>query len=205
MPLAIQAPLIPDSANTPLDARTVVNTPADILKIELPYEGMLVYCKSNKKVYKVTQLKALKVGPITANNCAVSTYEEFAGVSTQSDWDQSDSGAYDYIKNKPIIPEVGIILDRLKTVTNNVPAGEAKVIAHLNDVNGASELTFEFNIPAGPAGPKGDKGDVPIKGTDYWTEADQAAIYSYIDSKMQSSATTIVNTHMDNIADNGAW
>lgn len=33
----------------------------------------------------------------------------------------------------------------------------------------------------GPQGPAGPKGDSPIRGTDYWTEADKAEIKSYVD------------------------
>ena len=231
MSFAIQAPLIPDSANTPLDARTVVNSKTDILSINLPYEGMLVYCRADKKIYKVTGLKSLKLGPITADNCAVDTYEEFtAGTGNsgtvsqvQADWNQTDTEADDYIKNKPEIPEAGLLLDRLKTVTNVVSLDNASVNAYLNEVDGASEVTFEFNIPTGPKGDQGTPGKdgkdgengapgtpgadgyTPKRGTDYWTSSDISEIHEYIDAKVQEASTAIINNHMDNLADNGAW
>ena len=47
----------------------------------------------------------------------------------------------------------------------------------------------------GPQGPKGDTGatgatgadgHTPVRGTDYWTDADQSAIKAYVDEKIQS-------------------
>lgn len=47
----------------------------------------------------------------------------------------------------------------------------------------------------GPQGPKGDTGETgatgadghtPVRGTDYWTDADQSAIKAYVDEKIQS-------------------
>lgn len=34
--------------------------------------------------------------------------------------------------------------------------------------------------PTGPQGPKGDTGDSPVRGVDYWTAADQAAIIAEV-------------------------
>lgn len=47
----------------------------------------------------------------------------------------------------------------------------------------------------GNQGPKGDKGDngaagkTPVRGTDYWTEADKAEMKAYIDQKIAESLT----------------
>lgn len=76
MAVTISDTFIPDKANTPIDARTVVDFVSEIPHIKLPYEGMLVYCKEDKKIYKITSLKSVKIGPISSKNCAVDTYEE---------------------------------------------------------------------------------------------------------------------------------
>ena len=39
----------------------------------------------------------------------------------------------------------------------------------------------EFDGPIGPAGPSGKDGYTPVRGKDYWTEADTAEIKSYVD------------------------
>lgn len=39
----------------------------------------------------------------------------------------------------------------------------------------------------GPKGDAGADGKTPVKGTDYWTEADVAEIHSYIDAKIADS------------------
>lgn len=68
--------LIPSTANTPLDARCVVATEADILNISLPYIGMLVYCTGTAKYYKITALGSKSIGALTVENAVVSAYEE---------------------------------------------------------------------------------------------------------------------------------
>lgn len=40
------------------------------------------------------------------------------------------------------------------------------------------------NGEQGPAGVKGADGKTPVRGTDYWTEADIAEIHKYIDAKI---------------------
>lgn len=39
----------------------------------------------------------------------------------------------------------------------------------------------------GPKGDPGTDGNTPVRGTDYWTEADMAEIHSYIDAKIAES------------------
>lgn len=34
--------------------------------------------------------------------------------------------------------------------------------------------------PQGPAGPKGEDGKTPVRGTDYWTDADQQAVKDWL-------------------------
>jgi hypothetical protein len=70
--------VIPSKVDTPLDARSRVVSEADILNIENPAIGQLVYCINNGKFYVVTGLKAKQIGAITVQNAAVDTYEELS-------------------------------------------------------------------------------------------------------------------------------
>lgn len=70
--------VIPSKANTPLDARSRVATEADILDIEAPAIGMLVYCLANGTFYVITGLKEKMIGAMSVPNLAVDTYKEFA-------------------------------------------------------------------------------------------------------------------------------
>ena len=56
----------------------------------------------------------------------------------------------------------------------------------LTDLSGSEGIQGPQGIQGiqgiqGQKGDKGDKGDSPIRGTDYWTEADKAEIKSYVD------------------------
>ena len=70
--------VIPSKVDTPLDARSRVVAEADILNIENPAVGQIVYCTGNGKFYVVKTLKEKQVGAIVVQNAAVDTYEELA-------------------------------------------------------------------------------------------------------------------------------
>ena len=67
----------PSAANTPCDIRARVELEADIYDIPMPYIGMLVYCIETESYYKVTKLKAKKVGLMNVADAMVDTYESF--------------------------------------------------------------------------------------------------------------------------------
>ena len=68
--------LIPGTVDTPLDARSRVSAEAEIMNIENPVLGALVFCSGNCKYYKITALKSKQIGPLTVENAAVAEYEE---------------------------------------------------------------------------------------------------------------------------------
>ena len=68
--------LIPGTVDTPLDARSRVSAEAEIMNIENPVLGALVFCSENRKYYKITALKSKQIGPLTVENAAVAEYEE---------------------------------------------------------------------------------------------------------------------------------
>ena len=48
--------------------------------------------------------------------------------------------------------------------------------------------TSTFTVQNGSKGSKGDKGDSPVRGTDYWTDADKSEIKSYVDEAILGGA-----------------
>ena len=56
--------LMPSLKDTPLDARSRIDTIADIDNIELPYVGMMFYVKDEKKFYVVNSLKSKVINGI---------------------------------------------------------------------------------------------------------------------------------------------
>lgn len=74
----IASAVLPGSVDTPLDARSRVSGVSDILNIENPYIGQLVYCTGDGKYYIVRSLKAKQIGVFLVENAAVDRYEEFS-------------------------------------------------------------------------------------------------------------------------------
>lgn len=74
----IASAVLPGSVDTPLDARSRVSGVPDILNIENPYIGQLVYCTGDGKYYIVRSLKAKQIGVFLVENAAVDRYEEFS-------------------------------------------------------------------------------------------------------------------------------
>ena len=75
--------LLPNTVNTPLDARTRVETLADAANIQNPELGGIFYCVETGKHYKITALTSKTVGALEVENAAVGSYEEFGGISDQ--------------------------------------------------------------------------------------------------------------------------
>ena len=67
--------LLPNTANTPLDARARVATLAGVANIQNPELGGIFYCTTTGKHYKITALKSKTVGAIAVEDVAVDTYE----------------------------------------------------------------------------------------------------------------------------------
>ena len=90
MSIAVTSSLAPTTADTPLDARTVVATLNDIAYIQMPYIGMLFYCKATSKHYTVTALASRTIGAFTVPNAAVGSYAEFPAAAQVGDMDPED-------------------------------------------------------------------------------------------------------------------
>ena len=70
--------LMPSSKDTPLDARSVINTITDVETIELPYVGMMFYVKDQEKFYVVNSLKAKNINGIEVEGMLIDKYAEIA-------------------------------------------------------------------------------------------------------------------------------
>ena len=139
--------LMPSSKDTPLDARSVINTITDVGTIELPYVGMMFYVKDQEKFYVVNSLKAKNINGIEVEGMLVDKYSEIA----------MGKSAYD------IAVENGYEGNELNWLDELVgPQGPAGPV-------GPQGPRGEQG-PAGPVGPqglkgeKGDKGDQGIQG-----------------------------------------
>lgn len=113
-----------NATDTPLDARTRVETEADILNISRPYLGMIVYAKDTGKHYKVTGLKDKKFGLKVVKNAAVDTYEVL--VPEVSNVDLTGYATEDFVNSKvselvSSAPEALDTLNELSTALNNDP------------------------------------------------------------------------------------
>ena len=75
--------LIPSAVNTPLDARTRVETLADVANMQNPALGGIFYCIETGKHYKITALTSKTIGAITVENAAVGSYDEHVAASGQ--------------------------------------------------------------------------------------------------------------------------
>ena len=75
--------LIPSAVNTPLDARTRVETLADVANMQNPALGGIFYCIETGKHYKITGLTSKTIGPLPVENAAVESYEELVAAVAQ--------------------------------------------------------------------------------------------------------------------------
>ena len=63
------------TVDTPLDARTRISTLGDVSNIALPFIGMMFFCTSTGKYYRVVSLKAKQIGAAQQANAQIDQYE----------------------------------------------------------------------------------------------------------------------------------
>ena len=63
------------TVDTPLDARTRISTLGDVATIALPFVGMMFFCTSTGKYYRVVSLKSKQIGAAQQANAQIDQYE----------------------------------------------------------------------------------------------------------------------------------
>ena len=63
------------TVDTPLDARTRISTLGDVSNIALPFIGMMFFCASTGKYYRVISLKSKQIGAAQQANAQIDQYE----------------------------------------------------------------------------------------------------------------------------------
>lgn len=71
----VSGALIPTTINTPLDARSVVETIEDLENISYPNIGLQVYIKSENRYIRVTALGPKRIGPLIVPMAAIESWE----------------------------------------------------------------------------------------------------------------------------------
>ena len=74
--IIIGGSLMPSSKDVPLDARSRIDTIANIENIELPYIGMLFYVIDTEKFYVVNTLKSKNINGIVVEGMIIDKYTE---------------------------------------------------------------------------------------------------------------------------------
>ena len=72
--ISVANPVIVESINSPLDARTRCNNEADFPNIEAPFIGMIIFTTDDEKYWVVTRLKAKLVGSMMIENYQIAEY-----------------------------------------------------------------------------------------------------------------------------------
>ena len=157
--------LLPNTVNTPLDARARVATLADVANIQNPELGGIFYCVETGKHYKITALASKTIGAIPVENAAVGSYEELVaetGQGTAEITEVSDNIATLAGTNVPVgvrtnsgayypIEKGSIIIDLLNS---QIKLDVSPYLAYDNAASFAGPWTVYY-----AAGSKGDKGN----------------------------------------------
>ena len=128
--------LMPSIKDTPLDARSRIDTIADVGNIELPYVGMMFYVKDEKKFYVVNSLKSKTINGIVVEGMLIDEYAEIA----------VGKSAYDLAVENGFEGDINVWLEQLKG-----PQGEQGPQGIQGEQGPQGEV--------GPTGPKGDQGE----------------------------------------------
>ena len=62
-------------SNTPLDARAIIPTIANITNIKKPHKGLIFYVEDEDRYYRVLTLKSKQNGLFTEPNALIDSYE----------------------------------------------------------------------------------------------------------------------------------
>ncbi len=132
------------------------------------------------------------------------TAEQLEALKVKGDkGDKGDKGADGTLSSldRLRIQKAQAVVAKFQNMTANAEAGDmASVTVSGTDVTSAEPLALQFVLPKGDKGDPGDKGEpgdkgdtgedgyTPVRGTDYWTAEDIAAIKGYVDTAILGGA-----------------
>ena len=161
--------LLPNTVNTPLDARARVATLADAANIQNPELGGIFYCVETGKHYKITALASKTIGALEVENAAVGTYEEFGGGGTgnAADVGVADAGEYFTGTNvEAVLQEIGALfggsIATLEFAVSQADGDESSKTVSVRTVtrnadgtstynSEAKTVSYDFSVPADTA------------------------------------------------------
>ena len=149
--------LMPSLKDTPLDARSRIDTIADIDNIELPYVGMMFYVKDEKKFYVVNSLKSKVINGIEVEGMLIDRYAEIAmgksafDIAVENGYEGTELEWLDELVG-PQGPEGPVGPQGEQGIQG--PKGEQGLVGPIGPQGPRGEQG-----PMGPEGPQGLKGD----------------------------------------------
>ena len=157
----VSGSIIPSNNNAPLDARTRINTIAEVASIQSPFIGMIFYVMDEGKFYVVKSLKSTQLGSMVLENAAVDRYEELINIDIDNiEMDMTNVATKDFVDER---------ID--------------EKLANVEGIEGPQGPQGEQGIQ-GPQGEKGADGYTPVKGVDYFTQEELNELL-YDDSELR--------------------
>ena len=97
----VSGSIIPSINNAPLDARTRINTIAEVASIQSPFIGMIFYVMDEGKFYVVKSLKSTQLGSMVLENAAVDRYEELININIDNiEMDMTNVATKDFVDER---------------------------------------------------------------------------------------------------------
>lgn len=166
---------ITSTTDTPINARSRINSITDIPTIENPAIGEIFYCIENKTLYVITGLKSKTVAGITLQNAAIDTYTPVCQGGDNAftvDSELSDTST-NPVENRVISAQFQTVTESIDQTNINVNTLQAEVTATASKVdtvvgtvsNKQDKLISGTNIKTVNGKSLLGEGDIEIVGT----------------------------------------
>ena len=97
----VSGSIIPSINNAPLDARSRINTIAEVASIQSPFIGMIFYVMDEGKFYVVKSLKSTQLGSMVLENAAVDRYEELINIDIDNiEMEMTNVATKDFVEER---------------------------------------------------------------------------------------------------------
>ena len=128
----VSGALIPTTINTPLDARTVVDTIEDLSTISYPHIGMQVYIVSENRFIHVTSLGPKRIGPLIIPLASIDSWEYSDNGSKVAELEGRVQKIEDVLEDT--VPEIEEIIQRADDAIEIIE-GITQNTINENDIN----------------------------------------------------------------------